>query len=551
MLYNLLYETRYSHLEAEAGENRYMKHGNAARQTRRNKTIRKIHPKVSDARKWEFTRKAAALLVLVLLVDLVVLLNLGPASSRFPLRPTKLYSIDISSPTICVDDDSNSYIVWSYDSDSNDKADTLYFKKLDSSGDLKISKKLTEMRAGARSPQMILDNENFLQLFWIQEDSYHLFYTKLDLDGKEITPAKKIMDYTFRGSWYRHLDLQVDGGNRIHMLNKFGYFLLDDGGNILGENTDLASSWDNYPWGTGCSYVVDSAMRSHIFIGDGLLISSVILDTVNDTILVRQEKRELCKGGSMRILGFDSSGKINFLLSLNEVYHPDSEGNFNFTFYLLSEEDEILVTRNLTSTVYPDLCALDSQDNLVLVWSDDNSCGGKDAHFHYCRMDRNGSVIIPDRTFLSIDANMGLIMSHGPSIFKLDMVLDPRDQVHLVWIINHGDNSYSLQYAQVDDTGKSRHKDMDFGKEAETICDMVCLGILLLLVNVKIFSKFEFRKKQLPGRLQRPRPPLITSRALYRYSPDDSPAPSSISKESREDLEESQFRPSLPTLEEQ
>ena len=473
------------------------------------------------------TRRGAHIMVTVLVLDILFLLFLGPVSSNLPVRPSEVFGLSVEAPSMCVDEDGNSYIVWSYATDvgflGHGEADTLFFRKVDPDGKVVENRRLTRSDPQCQSPQLLMDSKGHLHLFWISEYQY-VFYMKLDRDGEKIVSERRVLeDYTV-GEGYLPHRLHIDSRDRIHMINENGYFLLDDRGRVVDEYTQLkqtlkkAFDWVGFRW-WDVRFSVDPHLRSHIFItnDDVPNVRSLILDTSNDDIRLEKDDEVLFEGDGLSFLGFDPSGNLNLLLPLSNDSSPEDDGKFPIRLYTLDPYHEILEQRNITTPVFPQHCRLDLKGNIVIVHAERYiSLDLKTLHLYQCRIDTSGNVVSPASTIFTLKITKAseeekepkFLFWQPPKIFHVTMTVDSRGDLHLLWCSYAGFRDHisdHVQYVRLNSEDKKIYQDLNFGRKVETRCNMCCSAVLLLGVNLVLVFRAEKERR----RKQRARPETI------------------------------------------
>lgn len=150
-------------------------------------------------------------------------------------------------------------------------------------------------------------------------------------------------------------------------------------------------------------------------------------------------------------------------------------------------------------------CVIDSENNIHLIYSEWDSCGGKDAYLYHKIVDGNGNNISQIKITTHYESNK---YDHGPAIFGINCEIDSMDNIHIVWYINDGSNYFEVYYMKIDNNGNILKEKMriyisnndNITQNIEIILTIILLIIIFLLISITLFKR---KKKKIESGIQR------------------------------------------------
>lgn len=350
--------------------------------------------------------------------------------------------------SIVNDQQANVHIVWQ---DARYGNDEILYTKLDNNGNIVIyDTRLTFNSGYSWKPAIAIDKLNYLHVVW--EDwrtgNAEIYYTKLDNSGNTVIEDTQISS---SGAYAYRPNISVDSSGNIHItwwdnrdngwfeiyytkLNNNGQTIVDD------KRITFDSAFSYNP-----DSIVDKYGNVHIVWEDGrdygqnFEIYYKKLDN-NGTALTPDIR-----------LTFDgySSQKPDITTDVNGNMHiawADSRDNNLYTevYYTKLDNNGTTLVDDLRITVatgwsyIPDI-AMDSKNNIHIVWEDDRDYTSSLDEIYYTKMDNNANVLIDDLR-LTFDQNASFVPV---------LAIDKQDNIHVAWHDNRdfpGTYNYEIYY---------------------------------------------------------------------------------------------------------
>jgi len=387
-------------------------------------------------------------------------------------------SADPKNPSIAVDSQGNAHLIWVENTDTNFYQDTIFYSKVSKSGDIIIERKeITKDPIYLGRPSIVIDSTDNIHLVYespkygeFKEDTMyrhgHIFYMKLDESGNKLIKEKKIsnslIDIDTSGSYP---NIIVDKNDFIHIVWRsdfrnsiFYYEKLDHEGNIIIDNTNLEDLKVIPPH----PIVLSEGHLVHLNIGEHCLV-----DSKNNMHIFKREKA-----------------------NLNENYSNEYYINYS----KLSPNGTILFSNKTIQFASISDMIIDYDDNIHIINLEGTICY-EEEKIHYTKLDSNGNILEEDKIIKHFSKSPYSIGNHPPSIFDLNMVVDMDNELHLVYTLNDGGNSFSIHYMKLNDNGKKLIEDKTIAPGLLSSFSFCCVITLILIVIVMVVIFYQKRKK--------------------------------------------------------
>ncbi|MBN1263020.1 MAG: hypothetical protein JW991_01560 [Candidatus Pacebacteria bacterium] len=240
----------------------------------------------------------------------------------------------IQPPSIAVNSHDNVYIAW-----VDNSSEEACYKKLDNNGN-DLSGEIRIGKAGGRSserPLIAIDSNNNIHLVWGNDDV--IYYKKQDQNGDSLTDDIKISE----GFSAVSPSIALDSSDNVH---------------IAWQDNRRPKKWDIYYKKLGKDGVDLTGeiklVEAKIYCGD----PSIAIDSNDNVCLAWRDDRNEEEF---------KSGATNY-----EIYYKKLDNNGK------ALNDDIRVTNAKYGSIFP-LIAIDSENNVHLVWDDERYKNTKDS----------------------------------------------------------------------------------------------------------------------------------------------------------------------------
>lgn len=460
-------------------------------------------------------KKIVSIISALFLIIIIIFLGLQNGNNYSDLSQQFQNNV---SPKITYGDEEN--IIIEYSSEGYERDSNIHY----------ISKQNTEGKI-IDKPQKVKEKYNFEDAFdyhWVRIDeklNAYIFYFEDVFVDWDIGPRPSIGEKIYIS--------KIDKNSNI-IFNKVKFPTKTDNLynpetefvsiHIRGIHTDNESNlhiiseywihdrdWSGYHWG---GWYVNLHYSKISKTGD-ILIDDIRL-TNNDRS--DYEKSIIDTNGTINIIYESSLGLVYLPIDLhgNNLCQASAiSNNKHFTNITIGYADYgydelVPITRTLFENSKGQLISLsnslkaDSNNNFHLVYGKGNSCGGEDAHLVYRKYNQDGDVIIDNITIVTHKKRIGY--DHGPGVFDPNFIIDKDDNLHIVWYINIGSNSYEAYYTKLDNNGNVlieerliEHDINSFSiiRTSEFLCclsPLIIVVILLIIDTIYIFRMFRKKK---------------------------------------------------------
>lgn len=324
---------------------------------------------------------------------------------------------------------------------------------------------------GGAEFDIVLDSKNNVHILFIHErdaltyESLHtpedIYYMKLDNFGDILVNKKKIIDYSSED--FQFLNIAIDSKDNVHCswgglcFGKYSYTKLDNNGHILIN--------DIYPF-----ELIDSNDRFIAFSGGPDLFLNK-LDN-NKEFLIENKKITFASPNRSWDQGsiIDSEGNIHIIIGRCSKDEDFNDG-MNLYYMKLDNNGNILInetqlTLNRTALFLSVKIAIDSQDNIHIIWDDirDNvtriSSVGTPflcPQGYYRKLDEYGNTLVYDKRLTFFN----LTEEYGDGKY-LELAIDSKDNIYIVFskVIKHTWKKYYhwdnvICYQKLDNNGNN------------------------------------------------------------------------------------------------
>ena len=327
--------------------------------------------------------------------------------------------------------------------------------KIDVSGIISWSNdiRVTTSTDEDQEPSIAIDQKNNIHITWYRNrgsSTYQdIMYTKLDRTGNTITPPKLITSYAGTEIW-PEIAVDFDSSDNVHIIwqdNRGGiyYEKLDSQGNTLVDDKKVGG-------GTSAALpgiTIDTDNNLHItwfqYKDPNWRVYYKKLDN-NGNGLTSDKCLTLGRNMGYPSIDLDFQGNVHVVCSAAKTTESYQAAAGRIYYIMLNNAGSVLIAPTMinegTNSDTPDV-SVDSNDNLHVVWRDDNNV-------YYTKLnpgldDQNGDSAL-DST-ISIVNDKVLTTGSFPSLN-----IDSSDSIHMVFEDNRA-GSYEVYYSKLCNDG--------------------------------------------------------------------------------------------------
>lgn len=104
------------------------------------------------------------------------------------------------------------------------------------------------------------------------------------------------------------------------------------------------------------------------------------------------------------------------------------------------------------ATLSYSMVVVDSENNEHYFKVASNDLSDLPAKIEYTKIDSEGNILVDNYEIISFNKEAGLM--YGPDIQHLDIAIDSKDYIHLLWQLNNGGNHFTYHYIKLNKNGE-------------------------------------------------------------------------------------------------